>query len=41
MHRHWRASVRALRKLKLKDLVAVASLAKTVIDIVRALTGHG
>jgi membrane-associated PAP2 superfamily phosphatase len=40
MHRHWRALVRVLRKLKLTDLVAVANLAKSVVDIVRALTGH-
>jgi hypothetical protein len=35
-----RASVRVLRRLTLKNLMAVASLAKTVIDIVRTLTGH-
>lgn len=40
MHRHWRALVRVLRKLKLSDLVAVANLAKTVIEIVRSLTSH-
>jgi hypothetical protein len=40
MHRH-SAGIRSfLRKLKLKDLVTFANLAKTVIDIVRALTGN-
>jgi len=41
MRRHWRAFVRVLRKLPLKELMAVAKLAKVVIDIVRELTGHG
>jgi hypothetical protein len=41
MHRRRRALVRVLRKLTLTNLMAFANLAKTVIDIVRALTGHG
>ena len=41
MRRHWRAFVRGLRKLTLKDILAATSLVKTVIDIVRALRGHG
>lgn len=36
-----RASVRVRRKLTLKNLLAVASLVKTVIDIVRGIAGHG
>lgn len=38
MHRHWRAFGSRLRKLKLTDLVTLATLAKTVIEIVRSLT---
>jgi hypothetical protein len=40
MHRRRRALRRVLRKLTLTHVVAVANLAKTVVDIVRALTGH-
>jgi hypothetical protein len=39
MRRPWRAFGSRLRKLKLTDLVTLANLAKTVIEIVRSLTG--
>jgi hypothetical protein len=40
MHRHRRGLVRALRKLKLTDLVTFATLVKMVIEIVRSLASH-
>jgi hypothetical protein len=40
MRRHWRAFSSRLRKLKLTDFVTLATLAKTLIEIVRSLTSH-
>jgi hypothetical protein len=41
MRRRQRALVGSLCELTLKDLVTVATLAKAVIDLVRALAGNG
>jgi hypothetical protein len=41
MRRNLRSLDRVLRKLTLKDCLTIAQLAKVVIDVLRALIGHG